>query len=159
MNKGTFILFLLLSFAFFSCGGPGTSEKASALDRRDQIRLKQYMIQGKRLYGIHCGNCHQPNGEGLGRLYPPLQSSDYLRAAELSEIICQMKYGKAGEMLVNGVVYNQQMPGNDALTNIEIAEITTYIYNHFIDSLVIVNQHDVAKIIAACGDSGIKKWD
>ncbi|MEM6522979.1 MAG: c-type cytochrome, partial [Bacteroidota bacterium] len=29
-------------------------------------------------YLQHCSSCHQKNGEGLARLYPPLADSDYL---------------------------------------------------------------------------------
>ena len=36
------------------------------------------MQQGEALYGVHCGACHQPNGQGLAGAFPPLAESDYL---------------------------------------------------------------------------------
>jgi cytochrome c551 len=49
--------------------------------------------------------------------------------AHLEDVICIMKYGKEGEIVVNGRKYNKPMKGNYSLTEIELAEITTYIYN------------------------------
>ena len=32
-------------------------------------------------------------------------------------------------MTVNGILFNEPMPGTPHLTNLELAEVTTYIYN------------------------------
>jgi hypothetical protein len=40
-----------------------------------------------------------------------------------------MRNGVGGEMLVNGKKYNKEMKGIPSLTELEIAEIATYIYN------------------------------
>ena len=37
--------------------------------------------------------------------------------------------GREGEMTVNGILFNEPMPGTPHLTNLELAEVTTYIYN------------------------------
>jgi cytochrome c551 len=89
-------------------------------------KLSQYAVQGKSLYEQYCANCHQQNGTGLGRLYPPLKNSEYLKKdpATLADII---RNGIQGSILVNGNEYNQPMSGNPALTDLEIAEILTYI--------------------------------
>ncbi|NQZ78447.1 MAG: cytochrome c, partial [Ekhidna sp.] len=75
---------ILTSLGFLvliSCGG-GTSEKTDeqpdSLSSRDQIRLKQYRVQGAKIYATYCANCHQQDGKGLASLYPPLAGSDYL---------------------------------------------------------------------------------
>lgn len=44
-------------------------------------------------------------------------------------VFCIMKYGKEGEMIVNGKKFNKPMKGIASLTELEIAEIATYIYN------------------------------
>ena len=36
---------------------------------------------------------------------------------------------KRGEILVNGQTYNQAMPANHKLSPLEIAQISTYLYN------------------------------
>ncbi len=89
-------------------------------------KLSQYAVQGERLYERHCANCHQLNGTGLGRLYPPLKNSEYLKKdpAELAGII---RNGMEGSIRVNGTEYDQPMAGNPTITDLEIAEILTYI--------------------------------
>lgn len=89
-------------------------------------KLSRYAVQGERLYERHCANCHQQNGMGLGRLYPPLKNSEYLKKdpAELAGII---RNGIDGSIRVNGNEYDQPMAGNPTLTDLEIAEILTYI--------------------------------
>jgi len=95
---------------------------------KSDVQFQQYYVQGEVLYTNHCSNCHQKNGKGLGLIYPPLDESDYMEN-NLEEVLCLMKNGRSGELLVNGKLYNQPMPGVPTLTNLEIAEIATYIYN------------------------------
>lgn len=64
----------------------------------------------------------------MGRLYPPLNKSDYMDQ-HFEEVICIMRNGVGGELLVNGKKYNKEMKGIPSLTELEIAEIATYIYN------------------------------
>ncbi|MFZ9982300.1 MAG: c-type cytochrome [Cyclobacteriaceae bacterium] len=90
-------------------------------------KLAQYMVHGERLYQQHCSNCHQPDGKGFGLLYPPLANADYLKKKKDS-IICIIRNGMSGPVTVNGQIYDQAMPGNEKLTDLEIAEILTYIY-------------------------------
>ena len=110
---------IVLSFVLFGCG---TNMKEAA-------KLNQYMVQGMRLYRQHCANCHQNDGSGLAKLIPPLKSSDYLENLKADELACQIRYGLEGEVVVNGVSFNDKMPGLPKLTSLEIAEIITYVNN------------------------------
>lgn len=136
-----------------ACGISSQREKdiniPEGLDRRDELRFKQYLIAGKQLYLAQCSNCHQPGGEGLGALYPPLAKSDYL-AQNLSKSVCMIKNGASGPMTVNGVEYNMVMPGVPQLTPLEIAEITTYIGNKWGNKIGFVQVNDVEKILQNC---------
>lgn len=91
-------------------------------------KFQQYYAQGQVLYEKNCSNCHQKNGKGLGLVYPPLASSDFLEK-NFNISLCLMKYGKQGEIIVNGKNFNKPMPGVPSLTELEIAEIATYINN------------------------------
>ena len=91
-------------------------------------KFDQYYAQGQVLYEKNCGNCHQKNGKGLGLVYPPLAENNYF-SDHLDESFCEMKYGKKGSILVNGKEYNKAMPGVPSLTELEIAEIATYLNN------------------------------
>ena len=120
MNRrsvGTLLLpCLSLIFFYSSCNAP------------QSVKFHQYYAEGETLYTKYCSNCHQKSGKGLGLLYPPLNPSDYMDT-NFNSILCQMKFGNRGEMKVNGEEFNKPMPGISSLTELEIAEIATYIYN------------------------------
>lgn len=119
--------------------------------RRD-AQFRQYYVQGEALYVKHCANCHQKNGEGLGLLYPPVNRSDYMDQY-YEDVICLMKYGKQGEIVVNGDVYNQPMPGIPTLTDLEIAELATYLYNNWSRERGLISVTDVSPILQQCHDA------
>lgn len=111
-------LFLFLITVVSACSFPS----------KEEVKFKQYKVAGQQLYQIHCSNCHQIDGKGLGKVYPSLNQSDYM-AANLDKVLCIMRNGMKEEIIVNGVTYNQLMPGVPELTDLEVAEIATYIYN------------------------------
>src|SRR5882672_9894998 len=106
---------LLTAYCLLSCSGT-------------DAKFQQYYVQGEELYIKHCSNCHQKSGKGLGLVYPPLGPSDYMEK-NFDDVLCQMKYGRKGFLSVNGKDFNQPMPGVRSLTELEIAEVATYIYN------------------------------
>lgn len=125
--------------------------KNSSSGEADTPKFKQYYNQGAQLYEMHCSNCHQKDGTGLGRLYPPLSQSDFLRA-NFNEVICLIRNGKEGRIVVNGKDYNMPMPGITSLTDLEIAEISTYIYNSWGHQRGIVEVKDVSSILNSCAE-------
>lgn len=110
---------------------------------------KQYFAQGQVLYEKNCSNCHQKNGKGLGLVYPPLAESDYLDN-NFNESLCQMKYGMKGSITVNGKEFNKTMPGVPSLTELEIAEIATYLYNSWGRQKGIIEIHQVKSALTNC---------
>lgn len=130
------LLFTACSLLFASC-----SQKDN--------KLTQYTRQGEELYLKHCSNCHQANGKGLGLVYPPLDQSDFIDN-NVEKTICLIKYGTAGEMTVNGKSYDKPMPGLPTLTDLEIAEIATYLYNSWGRAKGIVEVNRVTKVREVC---------
>lgn len=112
-------------------------------------KFRQYYVHGEKLYLQHCSNCHQQDGTGLGRLYPPVNSSDFMNK-RFEKVICLMRHGIRGELVVNGQHYNQPMPGNRGLTDLEIAEIATYIYNTWGNEKGLVDVKAVPAIMQKC---------
>lgn len=128
------------------------NKEGKDLGHRDKIRLKQYLIQGKRLYLANCSNCHQKDGTGLGKLIPPLKASDYLKE-DVNRTICLTKYGISDTILVNGIAYNQKMPGNKEFTALDIAEVVTYVYNTWGDKNEIIDVNMVNQVLKGCNSS------
>jgi cytochrome c551 len=112
-------------------------------------KFDQYFVQGEQLYIRNCSNCHQKNGEGLGLLYPPVKNSDFLDA-NFEQTLCLMKHGIKGELVVNGKSYNQPMQGIYSLTDLEIAEIATYLYNSGELKRGLIPVTEVTKVMQRC---------
>lgn len=146
MTLSNISLWLLLMVVVWGCDGSG--RESQKYTGREKIELKQYYVMGERLYAQHCSNCHMPNGEGLGRLIPPLKGTDFMERDSL--LACIIKNGLSGEITVNGVMYNQPMPGIPQLTNLEIAQISTYLYKEFFDEAVLLKPSAIEKLLLEC---------
>lgn len=135
---------LCLTFGF-SCAPKSTNEDNTLAQISDPEVMK-YAVDGKRLYENHCGNCHQNDGKGLGKLIPPLREADYFKES-VHRSIWIMKHGQKGEIIVNGQVYNQDMPNSPQLTPLEIAQISTYVFNIWGMEEGIITSSDVEKYL------------
>ncbi len=111
----------------FSCA-PKSSNEENTLANISDPEVMQYAIPGKKLYESYCANCHQSDGKGLGKLIPPIRDADYFKAS-IHRTVWIIRHGQSGEITVNGQKYNQAMPGNPTLKPLDIAQITTYLYN------------------------------
>jgi len=140
MNNPPLSLLIFFS-AITACSPPNKSGES--------VKFQQYYVQGEQLYLKHCGNCHQQSGEGLGLLYPPLNESDYMEG-NVTGVVCLIKNGKEGELIVNGKSYNQAMPGIPTLTDLEIAEIATFIYNSWSHEAGIIEVSEVSRFLQDC---------
>jgi len=95
---------------------------------------------GKHLF-TSCAACHQPSGQGLPNVFPPLAGSDFLNA-DKSRAIKIIISGKQGEVVVNGVKYSNSMPPFP-LSDEDVANVLTYVYNSFGNSGVEVTPEEV----------------
>ncbi|MFC5407950.1 c-type cytochrome [Larkinella bovis] len=136
MRKRPIYLLVLPLFLQFAC------------QSQSELKQEKYFVEGYQLYTQHCANCHQEDGKGLEALYPPINGSDYLKNKE--KVICLIRYGQNEPIVVNGRPYNRPMPANRQLTDIDIAEITTYIYNKWGDETVITDVKEASKILDTC---------
>ncbi|CAM3341969.1 cytochrome c [Zobellia roscoffensis] len=89
--------------------------------------LAESMLRGSEIYADFCVTCHLEEGEGIASTFPPLAKSDYL-AQNRQASIHGVKYGQQGQMIVNGVTYNNIMPSM-GLEDEEIADVMNYIMN------------------------------
>lgn len=89
--------------------------------------LAEKMEAGKQVYMQTCFACHQAEGQGIPNAFPPLAKSDYLNA-DVNRAINIVLKGLTGEITVNGEKYNSVMT-RQAISNEEIADVLTYIYN------------------------------
>ena len=84
------------------------------------------MTKGKALYLVSCSACHQPNGQGLEGIAPPLAGTQWPNESEerLARIVL---HGLRGPITVAGKEYNLEMPAMGFFDDQDIAAILTYI--------------------------------
>lgn len=116
---------------------------------KSDVTMEQYYNQGEVLYTKYCSNCHQKDGKGLGLLYPPLDKSDFMDQ-NFEEVLCIMRNGKSTPTTVNGKTYMQSMKGIAALTDLDIAEIATYIYNTWDHKRGLIDVNEVTQKMTNC---------
>ena len=100
---------------------------AKVVTSTSEKSLAEKMESGKQIYMQTCFACHQAEGQGIPSAFPPLANSDYLNA-DVDRAIGIVLKGKTGEITVNGEKYNSVMT-RQAISNEEIADVMTYIYN------------------------------
>jgi len=109
--------------------------QATAQSQVDRVAL------GKKLFTSICAACHQPTGKGLPNVFPPLAGSDFLNA-DKDRAIQIIMHGKHGEVVVNGMKFNNSMP-SFPLGDEDIANVLTYVYNSFGNSGLAVTPDEV----------------
>lgn len=101
---------------------------AAASAKTGDLSVPEQIAAGKALFTGTCSTCHQPNGEGMAGVFPPLAKSDYI-AADPKRITGIMLHGLTGAVTVNGKDYDSVMPPMSQLTDDEVANIGTYVLN------------------------------
>ena len=106
--------------------------------------LAESMSAGKEIYTATCSACHQPHGNGLSPLFPPLARADYL-LEDIDRAISGIIYGIKGPITVNGEPYDMIMaPGN--LSDEDIADVMTYILNSWGNTAGGIRSNRVAEV-------------
>lgn len=112
-------------------------------EEETKIDMKSF---GKNVYQTTCQACHQPNGEGMPNVFPPLAKSDYLNKNKEASIDA-VAHGLQGEITVNGKKYNGIMPPQN-LNNKQIAAVLTYVYSQWGNSGKTITEEEVEKVRA-----------
>ena len=116
------------------------------------VKTKAERIElGRRLFTSICAACHQPAGQGRPNVFPPLAGSDFLNA-DKNRAIKIVIHGRQGEVVVNGMKFNNSMP-SFPLSDQNIANVLTYVYNSFGNSGLEVKPEEVKNLRAEPPDS------
>ena len=100
--------------------------------------------QGRRIFTTICAACHQPTGRGIPNVFPPLAGSDFLNA-DKNRAIKVVINGRQGQIVVNGLRFNNNMP-KLPLTDHDIANVLTFVYNSFGNAGIEVTPQEVATL-------------
>lgn len=147
-SGGFFLIIFLSSLAVVRCGTK-TEEETSKPAQPKSSKFQQYLVRGETLYNNNCSNCHQKDGSGLRLVYPPLHVSDIVDN-QMQDVLCIIRKGSPGGLVVNGKKFAQRMPGVPSLTDLEVAEIATFMYNSWGREKGIIEVSDVSDMLKKC---------
>ncbi|MDW8260578.1 MAG: cytochrome D1 domain-containing protein [Gammaproteobacteria bacterium] len=125
---------VLLAFAFGAAtqaqSPPAAQKTAPQVHQAEvaQAALANRIKAGAASYAVACASCHQADGKGLPNAFPPLAASDYLKG-DRNRAIRAVLHGLQGKIVVNNKTYESVMPPMPQLSNDEIANILTFVYN------------------------------
>jgi len=84
------------------------------------------LVDGRAVYQRQCSSCHQPEGEGVARTFPPLAGNPDVFLDRLFPIYVVLN-GLQGPATIKGVQYQGVMPPFDHLSDAEIAAVVSYV--------------------------------
>lgn len=90
---------------------------------------EERIARGKIVYTSICMACHQPEGQGIPKAFPPLAKSDYLNA-DAKRAVSNVLHGLQGKVTVNGEVYESIMP-QLGLNDEQVANALTYVFSQW----------------------------
>lgn len=112
---------------------------------KGNLTKEQQIAAGKVLFMGTCSACHQSEGQGISRTFPPLAKSDYLMADKKRSVELVLN-GLKGEVKVLGENYNSVMPPLSHLPDDDIANILTYVRNSWGNSGDAVSRAEVLAV-------------
>ncbi len=109
---------------------------------------------GEEIYRLACLACHQPGGQGLPGVYPPLVGSEWVQSGQTDRLIKIVLHGLQGSLEVAGVHYGDQenavpMPPLNGLSDQQVADVLNYIRSEWSDANETIDPSEVARVRAA----------
>jgi mono/diheme cytochrome c family protein len=89
---------------------------------------------GTELFAAHCAVCHQPSGQGIPGIYPPLADSagDFVHSRDgRAYLVHVLSFGLDGPITVHGAHYNGFMQSWAQLSDEDIAQLLNHVLRDF----------------------------
>jgi mono/diheme cytochrome c family protein len=125
--------------------------------RAERLADAEQLREGAQAYSQMCASCHQAGGIGIVGQFPPLRDNpnvddgDYLRTV--------ITTGRAGELEVDGVLYDGVMPSFSTLPDDDTDAIVAFIQNDFVaPPIAIIPQAGPIAGTELPGFSNMAKW-
>jgi mono/diheme cytochrome c family protein len=131
---------VLLALAVMSCSQVPETQSPS-------LTADELVTAGEPIYIQYCSACHQPDGNGLPNLQPPLCDNAVVMG-DPRLLIHVVLEGPAAVLPANRPKYQNAMPGFAILTDPQMAELLTYIRVKFGNNAAPIQPSDVAAIRA-----------
>jgi len=108
---------------------------------------KATMARGKKVYTQYCASCHQVDGSGVPGLNPPLEKTPHISGTKTRLIRIVLK-GMNTHEEIDGETYSNIMAPHNHLTDLQIADVLTYVRNSFGNKGIPITPGDVKYVRA-----------
>jgi len=115
------------------------SAESGKLTKEEQVNAGRVLFLGT------CSTCHQMEGQGIPKVFPPLAKSDYLMADKKRSIDVLLN-GLSGKVMVNGQEFASVMPPMSHMADDELANILTFVRNSWGNSGDAVSAAEVTQV-------------
>jgi mono/diheme cytochrome c family protein len=120
------------------------------------------IAQGLRVFNTpgYCATCHQPTGQGIPGVYPPLAGSEWVNGPD-ARVIRIVLDGLQGPVHVEGKAFGTAVmpafgPSGFNLSDEQIAAVLTYVRQQWTNKSPAITEDEVAKIHQQVADH--KAW-
>jgi nitrite reductase (NO-forming) len=115
------------------------SAESGKLTKEEQVNAGRVLFLGT------CSTCHQMEGQGIPKVFPPLAKSDFLMADKKRSIEVLLN-GLSGKVVVNGQEFASVMPPMSHMADDELANILTFVRNSWGNSGDAVSAAEVTQV-------------
>lgn len=138
------LLVAVSALFLFTMQSGAQSTKASTAN---PTALKASFERGKILYATSCLACHQADGSGVPNLNPPLINTSWVLGPKTKLIEILLK-GSNGQVEIDGETFHNTMPAQTHLTDVQIADVLTFVRSSFGNKASFVTPAEVKAVRA-----------
>jgi mono/diheme cytochrome c family protein len=107
-----------------------------------QTKLKASIERGKKVYTERCLTCHQIDGGGVQNMNPPLVKTKWV-LGDKTQLIDIVLKGLTTGIIIDDIEYHNVMASHADLSDLQIADVLTYVRNSFGNKAKAVTEDEV----------------
>jgi mono/diheme cytochrome c family protein len=128
--------------------------KANLAEVAPKVEVK-VTLNPQDIFSRTCSACHQPTGQGIPAVFPPLDGSPYVLSGNVERMASIMLYGLIGPVTVKGQQFNGAMVGfGPTLSDEELAAVATHVRSSWSNKAEPVNPAVFAAMRTKWGSRG-----
>jgi mono/diheme cytochrome c family protein len=112
-----------------------------------QTKLQVSIERGKKVYTERCLTCHQIDGGGVQNMNPPLVKTKWV-LGDKTQLINIVLKGLTTGIIIDDIEYHNVMASHADLSDLQIADVLTYVRNSFGNKAKAVTEEEVKAVRA-----------
>ena len=104
---------------------------------------------GEIVYQKQCSQCHGLSGQGLKKLYPPLDGSPYL-SRRLNDLPCLIVYGSGKSGKTAKTSRSRFMPPIKSVSKSELLVLLDFLQKRWSTRTSLINQSELDEWLSSC---------